>query len=112
MGQSATTLIRLRTNLAARPLSKAPGETGFSVFSDFENYAGGIYKKTSNRMLGGHAVRIVGWGEESGVKYWKVANSWNPYWGEKGYFRIVRGKNECGIESGAVASSDNVHWKG
>ena len=42
--------------------------------SDFENYAGGIYKKTSSRVLGGHAVRIVGWGEESGTKYWKVAN--------------------------------------
>ena len=25
-------------------------------------------------------VRIVGWGVDSGNKYWKVANSWNPYW--------------------------------
>ena len=47
--------------------------------SDFENYAGGIYKKTSSKVLGGHAVRIVGWGEENGVKYWKVANRFaNP----------------------------------
>ena len=23
-------------------------------------------------MMGGHAIRIVGWGVESGTKYWKV----------------------------------------
>merc|ERR1712060_1034286 len=52
---------------------------------------------------GGHAVKIVGWGVASGpfgkpVKYWTVANSWSPTWGEKGFFRILRGKNACGIE--------------
>merc|ERR1712216_620426 len=44
------------------------------------------------------AVKMVGWGVDNGVKYWKVANSWNPYWGEKGYFRIKKGNNEGGIE--------------
>lgn len=28
-----------------------------------------------------------------------AANSWGPTWGEKGHFRIVRGANECDIES-------------
>merc|ERR1711948_243312 len=60
--------------------------------------AGGIYHHVSGSMAGGHAVKMVGWGVENGVKYWKVANSWNPYWGEKGYFRIRRGNNEGGIE--------------
>jgi cathepsin B len=100
-------------NAVAESIMKGgPVETAFTVYGDFENYAGGIYKKTSSKVLGGHAVRIVGWGEENGVKYWKVANSWNPYWGEEGYFRIVRGEDECGIESGAVASKDNAKWKG
>merc|ERR1711971_410693 len=40
----------------------------------------------------------------------KVANSWNPYWGEKGYFRILRGVNHCGIEDEAVATSANSTW--
>ena len=75
-----------------------PVETAFTVYSDFEDYAGGIYQRTTGKPAGGHAVKIVGWGVENGTKYWKVANSWNPYWGEKGFFRIVRGKNECGIE--------------
>merc|ERR1711977_441199 len=61
-------------------------------------------------MAGGHAVKFVGWGVENGQKYWKVANSWNPYWGEKGYFRIRRGTNEGGIEDGAVASSPSAKW--
>ena len=56
-------------------------ETAFTVYADFENYAGGVYKQTTDKTLGGHAVRIVGWGVDSGTKYWKVANSWNPYVG-------------------------------
>jgi len=78
-------------------LAGGPVETAFTVYSDFENYVGGIYHHVSGSMAGGHAVRIVGWGSENGQKYWKVANSWNPYWAEKGYFRIVRGTNEVGL---------------
>jgi cathepsin B len=100
------------TALMSAIMTGGPVETAFKVYADFENYASGIYHKTSSHSLGGHAVRIVGWGAENGTKYWKVANSWNPYWGEKGYFRIVRGTNECGIESGAVASPDDATWSG
>merc|ERR1712232_475983 len=41
-----------------------PVETAFTVYSDFENYAGGIYHHVSGSMAGGHAVKIVGWGVE------------------------------------------------
>lgn len=46
-----------------------------------------------------HGIMIVGYGEENGVKYWKCKNSWGENWGEKGYFRIQRGTDECGMES-------------
>jgi len=85
-------------------MTAGPVETAFTVYQDFENYVSGVYKKTSSTVLGGHAVRIVGWGVDGGTKYWKVANSWNPFWGEKGYFRIVRGLDECGIESQGMAN--------
>merc|ERR1712226_920311 len=91
-------------------MAGGPMETAFTVYSDFENYAGGIYHHVSGSMAGGHAVKMVGWGVENGQKYWKVANSWNPYWGEKGYFRIRRGNNEGGIEDSVVASAPTATW--
>jgi len=87
-----------------------PVETAFTVYTDFANYASGIYHHVSGGVEGGHAVRIVGWGVDGGNNYWKVANSWNPYWGEKGYFRIKRGGNECGIENGVTFSAATAKW--
>jgi len=91
-------------------MAGGPVETAFTVYSDFEDYDGGIYHHVTGSVAGGHAVKMVGWGVENGVKYWKVANSWNPYWGEKGYFRIKRGNNEGGIEDSVVASDPGATW--
>jgi cathepsin B len=88
-----------------------PVETAFTVYSDFENYAGGVYHHVTGQPVGGHAVKFVGWGVDQGVKYWKVANSWNPYWGEKGYFRIRLGTNEGGIEDTVTGASADSEWK-
>jgi len=97
-------------SIQASLMANGPVETAFTVYADFENYVSGVYQQTSQNELGGHAVKIVGWGVDSGVKYWKVANSWNPYWGEHGFFRILRGVDECGIESGATSSSTGATW--
>ena len=59
-------------------------------------------------MLGGHAVRILGWGVENRVPYWLVANSWNSDWGDNGFFKILRGSNECGIESDTTAGMPKI----
>eukprot|EP00933_Yihiella_yeosuensis_P053953 TRINITY_DN52279_c0_g1_i1.p1 TRINITY_DN52279_c0_g1~~TRINITY_DN52279_c0_g1_i1.p1 ORF type:complete len:432 (+),score=104.49 TRINITY_DN52279_c0_g1_i1:79-1374(+) len=98
--------------IAKAIMDHGPVEAAFNVYDDFENYAGGIYHVTSDKSLGGHAIRIVGWGVDGGVKYWKVANSWNPWWGEKGYFRIKRGTNEAGIEEQVTSSSSDSKWSG
>jgi cathepsin B len=76
--------------------SSGPVETGFTVYEDFFAYKSGIYHHVSGGMAGGHAVKIIGWGVESGVNYWIVANSWGTGWGINGTFKIKQG--ECGID--------------
>jgi len=86
-------------------MANGPIEVAFFVYSDFQTYKSGVYHRTKSSQgpLGGHAVRVLGWGNENSVNYWLVANSWSPGWGEKGYFKIRRGTNECGIETIPVA---------
>lgn len=76
-----------------------PLEASFEVYGDFLSYKSGVYQYISGVLLGGHAVRLIGWGSENGTPYWLLVNSWNTEWGENGLFRILRGYNECGIES-------------
>jgi len=49
-----------------------------------------------------HGVAVVGYGSTSSKDYWIIRNSWGSGWGEKGYMRLVRGKNACGITNNAV----------
>ena len=84
-----------------------PFESAFTVYADFPNYKSGVYSHKTGGELGGHAIKIIGFGTLSGTPYWLVQNSWTTTWGDKGYFKIKRGSDECGIESGPVAGS----WK-
>jgi len=86
-------------------MTNGPVEAAFTVYADFPTYKSGVYKHVSGSELGGHAVKILGWGTEDSTPYWLVANSWNDGWGNQGYFNILRGSDECGIESGIVAGS-------
>jgi len=83
--------------------TNGPVVAAFNVYQDFYNYKSGVYYHTSGGFVGGHAVKILGWGTESGTPYWLVANSWNATWGMQGYFKMRRGTNECGFEAQCVA---------
>ena len=52
------------------------------------NYKSGIYHYQSGVQVGGHAVKVVGWGHQLSQFYWIVQNSWGPFWGMNGYFYI------------------------
>jgi len=85
-------------------LKNGPVEAAFDVYEDFLTYKSGVYSHQSGEFLGGHAIKILGWGvDQSGTPYWIIANSWNPNWGNNGYFWMLRGQDECGIEDGVVA---------
>lgn len=62
----------------------------FSVFEDL----------TGDQDLD-HSISVVGYGTDSGTgkEFWILRNSWGSYWGEAGFARVVRGKNNLGIES-------------
>jgi len=44
-----------------------------------------------------HAVVAVGYGNEDGMDYWLIKNSWGADWGDNGFFRMQRGVNMCGV---------------
>ena len=72
-----------------------------------QNYSGGIIDLTESqcpRNVINHVGLLVGYGTSNGIDYWIVKNTWGKSWGEKGYFRIRRGKGTCGINCLVVAA--------
>jgi cathepsin B len=79
-----------------------PVASAFKVYPDFYEFdaKNEIYEwNGKGEQIGGHAIEIVGWGEEKDKKYWIIKNSWGTQWGNDGYFKMSRGKNDCEIES-------------
>jgi cathepsin B len=102
-GDSAYSVSKEVEKIQTEIMTNGPVEAAFSVYADFLNYKSGVYKHVSGSFLGGHAVKILGWGVDNGTPYWIIANSWNPTWGLDGFFWMIRGQDDCGIESAIVA---------
>ncbi|XP_012569587.1 cathepsin B-like protease 2 [Cicer arietinum] len=91
-------------DIMAEVYKNGPVEVSFTVYEDFAHYKSGVYKHITGYELGGHAVKLIGWGtSDDGEDYWLLANQWNRNWGDDGYFKIKRGTNECGIEGHVTA---------
>ncbi|XP_053135063.1 tubulointerstitial nephritis antigen [Hemicordylus capensis] len=104
------------TDIMKEIKENGPVQAVMQVYDDFFLYKSGIYKHSQNaegqlphsHQKKTHSVKIVGWGalqDEEGrrQKFWVAANSWGRTWGENGYFRILRGQNECDIEKLVIA---------
>lgn len=84
----------------------------FDVYQNIMQWRGAqgrqIYTRGSGRKMGGHAVNCVGYGTAGRYNYWKLLNSWGTNWGDNGYWKMLRGRNVCKIESGAFAYKASV----
>lgn len=78
-----------------------PISIAYDCSDAFMSYSEGVFSdpncsKDSQHV--NHAVLAVGYGTtRDGIDYYIVKNSWGADWGEKGFFRILRGTNECGL---------------
>jgi C1A family cysteine protease len=87
--------ISLKGAVAQQPVSIAiEADTKY-----FQSYSSGVLTSASCGTNLDHGVLIVGYGEENGIKYWLVKNSWSTTWGDKGYVKIARSDstNDAGI---------------
>ena len=70
------------------------------VNNKFMIYSKGVYVDGTCNTSPNHAVAVVGYGIESGRKFWRVRNSWGTGWGSNGYVLMDREKNNmCMISS-------------
>lgn len=104
--------VRGETPMMAEIQKRGPISCRQAVTKAFFAYKGGIFKDTSGDTKPRHATSLLGWGTTAaGEKYWVARNSWGTFWGETGYFKILRGVNQLGIEdecSWGVPSSTGV----
>jgi cathepsin B len=98
-------------NIMAEIYKWGPIAGALNMFEDFLEYDGKtIYthpKQAGATPIGGHSVRIIGWGEEMQggrlVKYWQLANCWGEQWGDAGYFKMERWLPGCELEQNIIS---------
>eukprot|EP00938_MAST-03A_sp_MAST-3A-sp1_P004566 g4566.t1 len=89
------------TQIASQLVQRGPLSIGINA-AMMQLYMGGVANPLDilcNKKNLDHGVLIVGYGTDSGKDYWKIKNSWGSGWGEKGYYRIIRGKGKCGLNT-------------
>ncbi|XP_068646124.1 cysteine protease RD19A-like [Aristolochia californica] len=91
--------------IAANLVKNGPLAVGINAVF-MQTYIGGVScPYICGRRLD-HGVLLVGYGSAGYAPirlkekpFWIIKNSWGENWGEKGYYKICRGRNVCGVDS-------------
>lgn len=89
---------------------RGPIACGIAVTPQVHAYTDGIFEDTTGTYDVTHEVSIVGFGEEQGVPFWLIRNSWGTEWGIEGFMKLIRGKNNLGIESDCAWAVPRDTW--
>lgn len=99
--------LELTNELVYRPQAVAIDAS----FLQFYN-SGIFYSALCSNTAVNHAVFVVGYGTEGGTEkdYYIVKNSWGTAWGESGYIRMSRNRdNNCGIANYLAYAIEYCH---
>ncbi|KAL1453846.1 hypothetical protein WDU94_010156 [Cyamophila willieti] len=70
------------------------------LYDDLLSYKGGVYTVSDNANVVAYiTVKIIGWGVEAGRPYWTIVSTFGESFGNRGTFKILRGRNIAIIES-------------
>lgn len=96
--------MQMHAAVARQPVSVAIGTKGAK---GWQHYKGGVFDGFCPERID-HAVVAVGYGtlsvdgSDESKDFWLVKNSWGPRWGDGGYIRMARTKEDgpgiCGIQ--------------
>ncbi len=65
--------------------------------TSWQTYTSGIMTNCISSQVD-HGVLAVGFDDAHKPAYWIIKNSWGPSWGEEGYIRVEKGRNQCLID--------------
>mmetsp|Transcript_8935 Transcript_8935/g.7934 ORF Transcript_8935/g.7934 Transcript_8935/m.7934 type:complete len:104 (-) Transcript_8935:25-336(-) len=86
---------------------KGPIMVGMTIYEDLFNYIDGVYEHVAGDLVGGHAVKLIGWGTEEDIGfYWIAQNQWTTEWGNEGFFNIKQ--HQVGIDSMGLACDPDL----
>jgi len=74
-------------------------QTGGTSFNTYDGRPE-VMESLNHTDATNHVIALVGWGETAeGIPYWIGRNSFGTQWGENGFFKMRRGRNDFDVET-------------
>ncbi|XP_038207464.1 cathepsin B-like cysteine proteinase 6 [Zerene cesonia] len=73
----------------------------FAVYEDLKDYKSGVYEHTHGKLIGHHALQVVGFGVENEVPYWIASTG--GQWGDVREIKIKRFQDKLGFETQMIS---------